>query len=289
MLKKRIGAAIIIRNGIVVQSIGFNKYLPIGRPEIAVEYLNKWGIDEIIIIDISATQNKISIDSSMIRRSAKKCFVPLAVGGGITSLEQVETLMSSGADKIVLNNVLFNKPKFATEVALKYGDQCVVGCIDVKYNEAIPEVYNYSTKSYEGVSPIERAKYLQSLGVGEILINLVDRDGSYTGFDIEILDHISDAVSVPVIALGGAGKAVDFIEVLQKTKVSAACAGNIFHFTEHSVIAMKSILINAGLTLRMETHARYDNASFTDNARLLKKNDNLLEKLLFKKIEKEII
>ncbi len=290
MLKRRIAAAIIIKDGLAVQSIGFKKYLPIGKPPIAVEFLNKWGIDEIVMIDISASSEKRSIDPLLVKETSLKCFVPLAAGGGIKNMNEVDALMHSGADKVVLNQVIFNDPDFVTAVARKYGDQSVIVCIDIKkgddqqyyvYDHVKKEITKNTLKSF-----IVKA---EALGAGEIMIHSVDRDGSYEGFDIDAYKIACNIATVPVIALGGAGNPIHFFELLKNTSVSAACAGNYFHFNEHSVIITKSVLKNNGINLRLETHADYSDASIDDKNRLLKKSDKFLEDLLYIKIEKEII
>ena len=291
MLKKRIGAAIIIRDNWVVQSIGFKKYLPVGRPQIAVEYLNRWGIDEIFLIDISASANGKAISGELVKDSSRYCHVPLAAGGGVSSVNEMEILLHSGADKITLNQVLLRNKKLLTEGARLFGDQCMVAVIDfIKNNTSGSyEVYDHVKRSSTGISVMEYAKQLEETGAGELLLHSVGRDGSYIGFDMEMYKMICDKVSIPVVALGGAGQASHFIDILDKTEVSAACAGNIFHFTEHSVNALKAQLVSAGHMIRLETHASYRNNKFDNNGRLLKADDQYLEDLLYVRIEKEVI
>lgn len=288
MLKKRIVATVVVKEGIVVQSFHFNRYLPIGKPEIAIEFLNLWGIDEIILIDISATVNEREPDYSMVKLASKKCHVPLTVGGGILTFDQIQKLMHSGVDKISLNQSALYSFDLLTQAALNYGNQCIVLSIDAINTPNGCRVYDYKKKAATHLLPAEFAKRGQDAGAGEILINSVDRDGSYTGFDLELINSICGSVTIPVICAGGAKNAMDFIKVFSETKVSAASAANFFHFTEHSVNQCKSI-IKKEFDIRLETNANYAESSFDEFLRLNKKEDSILEEMLFFKIEKEII
>ncbi len=290
MLKKRIGAALIIKDNWVVQSIGFKKYLPVGRPQIAVEFLNKWGIDEIILIDITATKNGKAISGELVAESSKYCRVPLAAGGGITRVSEMETLLHSGADKITLNQSLLYNKNLVTEGARLFGDQCMVAMIDfIKNPGGNYEVYDYVKRKSTGLDVLAYVKELEEAGAGEIVLQSVDRDGMYNGFEKDLYQQVCSKVKIPVVALGGAGKAEHFIQLLQGADVSAACAGNIFHFTEHSVNMLKAQLVNAKHQVRLETHANYDHNNFDGHGRLLKADDQYLEDLLFIRIEKEVI
>jgi imidazole glycerol-phosphate synthase subunit HisF len=288
MLKKRVIAVVIVNQGIVVQSIQFNQYLPIGKPEITIEFLNSWGIDEIIYLDISATRKSVEPDYEMIRRSAKKCFVPLTVGGGIRNIKQVSELMHAGADKVSVNNTSLNNLTLISKIASLYGNQCVVASLDVIKTKEGYEVYDYVSKKTIGKSPVSFVKELEYNGAGEIFLNSVDRDGSYQGYDIELVRKVSEAVDIPVICCGGAKNASDFLEVFSKTNVSAAGAANFFHFTEHSVNTTKSI-VSQKENIRLETFANYKDSNFDSQFRLMKKEDQILEEMLFLKIEKETI
>jgi cyclase len=290
MLKKRIGAVIIVKDGWAVQSIGFKKYLPVGRPEIAVEFLNKWGVDEIILIDISATKNNSVVANELIARSAKYCRVPLAVGGGISSIDQMEDLLHHGADKICLNHSLHRDISLITQGARQFGDQCMVAVIDfVSSPDGSYEVFDYVKGKSTGRKVLDYAKELERAGAGEILLQSVGRDGQYNGFETGLYQNLCKEISIPVIALGGAGNADHFIALLKNSDVSAACAGNIFHFSEHSVNMLKAQLLNAGSEIRLETHADYSHNRFDEKGRLIKAGDDYLEELLFIRIEKEVI
>lgn len=288
MLKKRVAATVVVRDGIVVQSIGFKKYLPVGKPAITIEFLNSWGIDEIILLDITATAKCISPDFDMIRQASKKCYVPLTVGGGITKISDIEELMHCGADKVSFNQQAIHRSGIIAEAAHLFGDQCVVASIDAVKTAEGYRVYDYLTAKVLATQPAEFAKQLTDMGAGEILINSVDRDGTYTGYDIELIKMVCNEVNVPVIASGGAKNAMDFKQVFQQTNASAATAANFFHFSEHSVISTKAEL-KKEMDIRLETHANYAEACFNENFRLNKKTDQVLGEMLFVKIEKDII
>lgn len=285
MLKRRIAAAVIVKDGIAVQSIGFQRYLPVGRPEIAVEFLSHWGADEIVLLDISATRQRRVVAPELVKRVAVRCLVPLAVGGGIGCVEDIDRLLQAGADKVCMNRALFQAPDFVTTAAHKFGDQCVVASIDVSGGK----VYDYLTASAGGVDPLTFARRAESLGAGEILLNAVDRDGRRGGFDVALNATVSAGLRIPVIALGGAGTPEHFREVFQRTNVRAACAANFFHYSEHSIIRLKAELLKDGPAVRLETSATYGDATCDAEGRLLKKPDEELERLLYIRIEKEII
>ncbi len=288
MLKKRVTATLVIKDGIVVQIINFKKYLPVGKPFIAVEFLNLWGIDEIILLDISASYKKLEPNYEMVKKASAKCYVPLTVGGGITNVNHIKELMHCGADKISLNQAVIHQPELVTEAALVFGDQCVVVSIDaIKIGEK-HHVYDYLKGSALEISPPDFAKTIQERGAGEIFINSVDRDGSYLGYDIELINSVCEVVTIPVICCGGAKNAKDFVEVFTRTNVSAASAANFFHFTEHSVNTTKAHIVKQ-IPVRLETHACYDDNNFDNDSRLLKKDDTELEEMLYVRIEKEII
>tara|TARA_X000000950_G_scaffold45778_1_gene52133 strand:- start:23438 stop:24301 length:864 start_codon:yes stop_codon:yes gene_type:complete len=287
MLKKRIVATVVVKDGIVVQSINFKKFLPIGKPHIAIEYLNKWGIDEIVLLDISATKNRKNPDFEMVKKCSKKCFVPLTYGGGIKSIEHIDNMMSCGADKIAINSSSIQASSLINEASSKFGSQCVVISIDAIKSENKYKVYDYINKKPINISPLEHAKKSIKLGAGEIFINSVDRDGSYLGFDLELIKPMTQ-LNVPVVCCGGAKNAKDFNLIFKNSKVSGAAAANFFHFTEHSVIITKAAIENKN-EIRIETHADYSESKFDTHYRLTKKSEKRLNQLLNIKIEKEII
>lgn len=288
MLKKRIIGTLTIFNDIVVQSIGFNKYLPIGKPAIAVEFLNQWGIDEIIVLDISATSNNREPNFDVYQKLSSKCNVPLTIGGGIKSVEHVRRLLNSGADKVSINSYAIQNPKFIAEAAHIFGDQCIIVSVDVILHGAEYFVYDHLNKVKSNLNLMSWINIACEQGAGELFINSVDNDGQYKGFDILLAKLVSNAVHIPVIICGGAGKPEHFLNVLTKTNVAAAAAGNYFQFTEHSVNTTKSFLKDH-MDVRLETYADYIGTSLETGNRLVKRSDEYLEQLLYQKIEREII
>lgn len=288
MLKKRIIANLVVKNGIIVQSINFSKYLPVGKPEIAIDFFNQWGVDEIIYTDISATINKSHPNYELIKKIAKKCYVPLTISGGISTINQIKELMSCGADKVCINNYILKNVDFITEASHIFGNQCIVVSIDAIKDNNKYFVYDYVNKIKTNFEVHQFAKIVEEKGAGEILINSVDLDGSYNGFNNELVNIICNTVKVPVICIGGAKNSQDFINVFLNTNVSAAAAANFFHFTEHSITTTKRN-VSEHIPLRIETQISYKGSVFDNEYRLLKKDDSVLEEMFFVKIEKEII
>jgi cyclase len=242
-------------------------------------------------VDICASRDRRPPDFETIKTLSQKCYVPLTVGGGVTRIEQVDALMNCGADKFAINRTARERPSFITEAAHKYGNQCVVVSIDVwRDAESNLRVFDHVSRRTLDLDPILWAKQVEELGAGELFITSVNRDGTYTGYDIDLIRQIAGAVSIPVIASGGAKNADDFAGVFSLTKATAASAANFFHFSEHSVIIAKAALRrDQSVNVRLETHADYSDSSFNDEHRLLKKDDQTLEDMRFIRIEKEII
>ncbi len=288
MLKKRIIGVVLVKDGIAVQSIAYRKYLPIGKPSIVIEYLNNWGIDEIILNDISATRNNYPPNFKLIRESTKNSQVPITLGGGINSIDHINTLMKCGVDKVVLNQSALINPSFIHESSQIFGSQCIVvslDCIKVGTNYRL---YDYLKNQSLDFSPIDYAIKVQELGAGEIFLNSVDRDGSKLGFDTILISQIKNNVNIPVIGCGGAGTPEHFSKTFSSTKVGALAAANIFNFFEHSVTIIKAI-VSRDHTVRCDTQNNYFDNKFDHQGRLNKKKDDILEKLLYLKIEEEKI
>lgn len=289
MLKKRLIATLIVREGIVVQSLGFRSYLPVGRPEIAIEFLNSWGIDEIVLLDISASKDKAKKRYDFIHNISRSCYVPLTVGGGIDCIEDIRQLLYLGADKICINSHCLLRPDFIKEAAQIFGNQCIVVSMDVIGSYGDYRVYDAARGTITEYRPLDWAREVEAQGAGEIYLTSVARDGSKSGFEIPLIQVVSAGVNIPVIASGGAGHAGHLLEVLTHTNASAASAANLFHFSEHAVITAKAILHRNQVGIRLNTHADYSASAFDDSFRLEKHHEDLLENLLFEKIEKEII
>lgn len=290
MLKIRIVGCIIVRDGIVVQSIGFRKYLPVGRPEIAVEFLSHWGIDEICLLDINATPEKRRPNFELVERVSKYCRVPLTVGGGITRVDDIEMLLLSGAEKVAINKSIIDNSDLVKEGARNFGDQCIVASIDVRrHKHGAYEVFTCSGHEATGFDPVTLSRAMEDRGAGEILLNSIDRDGSKNGYELELIREVTEAVKIPVIACGGAGHPQHFFEALQIPGVMAVAAGNFFHFTEHSVTVAKRFLKKNHQNIRIDLYANYEGFDFDHIGRIAKMSDTYLEELRFKYYPDEVI
>lgn len=251
MLAKRIIPCLDVKNGRVVKGVNFIGLQDVGDPvECAVAY-NAQGADEITFLDITATHEGRGTMVEVVRKTAKKVFVPLTVGGGIGSVEDIKNLLRAGADKISLNSAAVRNPQLISEGARIFGSQCIVAAIDARRNAngSFNVVIN-GGRIDTGLDALEWAKKVTELGAGEILLTSMDADGTKNGFDIELTDMISKAVSVPVIASGGCGKLEHFSEVFQKTSVEAALAASLFHYGELTVKQVKEHLIANGIPAR---------------------------------------
>lgn len=258
MLKKRLIPCLIIKDGLLVQSIGFRNYLSIGRLRFTVERFNEWDVDEVIIIDISATPEGRGPNFSMFSEVSKYCFVPTTIGGGIRNIGDIRGLLNVGADKVCINTEAIKNPEFITEASRIFGSQCIVISIDAKKSsEGSYEVFMNSGKEPTGMSPVEWARKVEDLGAGEIFLNSIDRDGMKNGYDTELIKLISDSVSIPVIACGGVGKMSDFPDAILKGNASAASASNIFQHSEHSTIKAKAAMKKSGIDVRISIPATY--------------------------------
>ncbi|PIT92572.1 MAG: imidazole glycerol phosphate synthase subunit HisF [Candidatus Harrisonbacteria bacterium CG10_big_fil_rev_8_21_14_0_10_42_17] len=289
MLHKRLIGCLTIKNNIVVQSIGFHKYLPVGRLDIAVEFLNRWGIDEIMILDIDATQENCKPNIPLLYSSTQKNFTPLGVGGGITSIEDMRKLNYLGVEKVVLNTMAIENPNIIKQATEIFGNQFVVVSLDVKKNKSNRyEIFTHGGTKATGLDPVKIAKQVADLGAGEILLTSIDRDGSQKGYDIELIESVASRIPIPLIACGGVGHPIHLHEGFQ-AGASACAAGNFFHFTEHSPVIVKAYLRERGVAVRIDTTISYDEAGFLENGRLAKRDQDYLEELRFQIVIEESI
>jgi cyclase len=290
MLKQRVIAVLPILNGTVVQSLGFQKYLPVGKPAVAVEHLNRWGIDEIVMLDISPSRPVDDGPERYVSDVAPYCLVPLAVGGGIRTIDHVRDVIKSGADRIVLNTSIFDNPLLTVQAARRFGTQCIVAAIDAKPGEGGSyDTYVDGGARRTGLSPVAMARRAEDQGAGEILIQSMHRDGCRLGYDLELSAQVAEAVSVPVVVLGGVGMPAHMAAAAEIPGVCGLAAGNFFHYTEHAPATAKAILRVAGVELRHDSHADYRECSFDAQGRLNKKADADLEELLFVHYVDEVI
>jgi cyclase len=250
MLKKRIIPCLDIKDGRTVKGVNFVALRDAGDPiELAKRYVCE-GADELVFLDITATIEKRKTLSELVRKIAKEINIPFTVGGGIYSLEDAQAVIRAGADKVSINSAALKNPLLITEIADEFGSQCVVIAIDTKFDNNEWTIFVSGGKIPTTLKTMDWAKQIEHLGAGEILLTSMNNDGTKTGFAISILDQISKAINIPVIASGGAGTIEHFKEVFEKTKVSAALAASIFHFGMVSIPELKSYLKTQNISIR---------------------------------------
>jgi cyclase len=236
----------------VVQSVQFKHTNVIHwKPLIAVDFFNRWAVDEILILDVTRNKKKRKKFLDVVHSLSNKCFVPLAVGGWVDSVDEVLKLLRLGADKVVLNTEAVRKPLLITECASVVGSQCIVLSIDVKaHNNGSYEVYIDRGREPTNLSPIEWAANAQEKGAGEIFLNCIDRDGFRQGYDLALLQSVVEAVDIPVIAMGGVLTWQHLVDGVTIGGADAVAAANIFHYTEHSTKKAKEFMRQAGIDVR---------------------------------------
>jgi cyclase len=253
MLAKRIIPCLDVTNGRVVKGVNFVDLIDAGDPvEAAIEY-NKQGADEIVFLDITATSDGRETMVDMIAKTASEVFIPLTVGGGIRTTEDMRTMLNAGADKVGVNSAALKNPELIKEGAQRFGSQCIVVAIDakrVKGEEKKWHVYTHGGRKEIELDAVEWAKQAEELGAGEILLTSMDSDGTKDGYDIELTKAVSEAVSIPVIASGGAGNLQHMVDVLKEGKADAVLAASIFHFGTYTVPEAKEYLETNGLVVR---------------------------------------
>lgn len=226
---RRTVPCLLLRNGGLVKTEKFKKDTYIGDPLNAVKIFNEKEVDELIFLDIDATKNKKEPSYDLIKHIANECFMPFCYGGGITSVEQIKKIISSGAEKVSINTAAYTNPNLIKEAAAIYGSSTIVVSIDVKKDFfGKQKVYVSSGKKNTKMDPITYAKKMETLGAGEIMLNSIDKDGTMTGYDLELIALVSNEVSIPVIACGGVGKIEHFGEAIKIGKASAVAAGSFF-------------------------------------------------------------
>jgi imidazole glycerol-phosphate synthase subunit HisF len=251
MLAKRIIACLDVRDGQVVKGVRFEELRHAGDPAALARRYNVEGIDELVILDITATLEKRRTMAATVRAVAGELFIPLAVGGGIRGEADAEAVIEAGADKVSLNTAALSDPAIISRLASRYGTQAVVVAVDAKRAEHGYAVYVRSGTTAAARDAVEWAKEAADRGAGEILLTSMDRDGTRIGFDCEMTAAVSSAVSIPVIASGGAGAFDHFVDVFTVGRADAALAASIFHYAEHSVGALKQHLRAHGIPVRL--------------------------------------
>lgn len=253
MIKNRLIATLLVNNGVVVQTRRFKRTNMVGNAFTAVDFFNSWAVDEIAVLEISNGDTFVEPFIDIIDGLSRRCFVPLTVGGKIRNLDLVHRYVRAGADKVVVNSCAFERPEIISEISGAYGSQCTVVSIDALPDDAMPSGYQAvidNGRRNTGHDVVAWAREAVERGAGELLINAVEHDGDKRGYDLTLIELITEAVIVPVIAMGGVGKWEDLVAGIREGGASAAAAGNIFHYTEHSTKKAKEFMMESGLPVR---------------------------------------
>ncbi|MEY4091559.1 MAG: imidazole glycerol phosphate synthase subunit HisF [Pseudomonadota bacterium] len=257
MLKKRVIPCLDVKDGRVVKGVQFVDLVDAGDPVQSALAYDAAGADELCFLDITASHEDRGILMDVVRRTAEACFMPLTVGGGVRSVDDIRNLLLAGADKVSIMTAAVNDRNFVKEAATKFGSQCIVVAIDAKRITAQGEaprweIFTHGGRRATGIDALNYAREVTALGAGELLLTSMDRDGTKIGYDIELTRAISDSVSVPVIASGGVGTLQHMVEGIRDGHASAVLAASIFHFGEFSIRETKEALAQAGLAVRMD-------------------------------------
>lgn len=252
MLKARIIPCLDVKDGRVVKGINFVGLRDAGDPVEQARIYDKAGADELCFLDITASSDNRGILLDVVRATAEECFMPLTVGGGVRTLEDIRALLLAGADKVSINTAAVKDPNFVAAAARKFGRQCIVVAIDAKrVGEGKWEIFTHGGREPTGLDAIDFARQVTELGAGEILLTSMDRDGSKAGFDIALTRAVADAVSVPVIASGGVGTLDHLVEGIRDGHADAVLAASIFHFGEFTIEEAKTHMANANIGVRL--------------------------------------
>lgn len=251
MLKKRIIPCLDVKDGRVVKGVNFVNLTDVGDPVDSARAYYEAGCDELVFLDITATSDNRETTVDMVRHVADQVFIPFTVGGGIRSVEDMNKMLKAGADKVAVNSSALANPQLIADCAQKFGNQCVVAAIDAKkIADGSWHVFVAGGRKDTGMDLIQWAQEVVALGAGEILLTSMDKDGTKSGFDLEMLNRVAEVVDVPIIASGGAGNIEDIVEVFEKTTATGALAASIFHFGEVNIGDTKQALANAGIEVR---------------------------------------
>ncbi len=253
MITKRIIPCLDVNNGRVVKGINFVNLIDAGDPVSVAEAYDKAGADELVFLDITASSDNRATKVEMVRRVAKKVFIPFTVGGGIRTVEDFKAILREGADKVAVNSAAIMNPDLIREAADKFGSQCVVVAIDAKRraDESGWNIYKNGGRIDMGIDAVEWAIKANELGAGEILLTSMDCDGTKNGYDLELTRTVAENVSIPVIASGGAGKVEHFYDAFTEGKADAALAASLFHFKELEIAEVKKYLNHKGISVRL--------------------------------------
>ena len=251
MLKKRIIPCLDVKNGRVVKGINFVDLKDAGDPVEQAKIYSDGGADEICFLDITASNENRDTIYKVVEKTSKKCFVPLTVCGGIRSVEDINKLLNSGADKVSINTAAVNNPNLVNESSKKFGSQCIVIAIDAKKKDDKWKVFTHGGRNETNIDAIEYAKQMEDSGAGELLVTSMDRDGTQIGYDIDLIKKISSKVNIPLIASGGVGNLDHLVDGIKLGNASAVLAASIFHYGKHSVQEAKEYLDSKGIPVRI--------------------------------------
>lgn len=251
MLKTRLIPCLDVSNGRVVKGVNFVNLVDAGDPVEQASIYDEAGADELCFLDITASSDRRDIILDVVARTATKCFMPVTVGGGVRKLDDIRQLLISGADKVSINTAAVQRPELVAEASEKFGRQCIVVAIDAKSTGGDTwEVFTHGGRNGTGLNVVAWAQHLTDLGAGEILLTSMDRDGTKVGFDVELTRAVADAVSVPVIASGGAGSLDHLVDITRDGHASAVLAASIFHFGTFSIGEAKQFMSKSGIPVR---------------------------------------
>ena len=252
MLKNRIIPCLDVKNGRVVKGINFVDLKDAGDPVEQASIYDKGGADEICFLDITASNENRDIIIDIVRKTAKECFVPLTVGGGVRTIQNITNLLLAGADKVSINTAAVKDINFIKEAAQKFGTQCMVVAVDAKkVSDGKWEIFTHGGREKTGIDAVEFSKKAEAYGAGEILLTSMDKDGTKTGYDLELLNIITNSISVPVIASGGAGNLEHLYDAIKTGGASAVLAASIFHYGEFTIKETKEYLKSKNVPVRL--------------------------------------
>ena len=252
MLKTRLIPCLDVKNGRVVKGVNFIDLKDAGDPVEQAKFYDDSGADELCFLDITASHENRGTILGVVERTAEQCFIPLTVGGGIRSLEDIRSLLAAGADKISINTAAVKNPGLVESAAKKFGSQCIVVALDARRTNNSYEIFTHGGRNQTGIDALDWAQQMESLGAGELLLTSMDRDGTQKGFDLELTQMIADAVQIPLIASGGVGKLQHLVDGVKVGHASAVLAASIFHFGTYSIEEAKSYMKSKGIAIRLK-------------------------------------
>ena len=251
MLKNRIIPCLDVKNGRVVKGINFVDLKDAGDPVEQAKIYSDGGADEICFLDITASNENRDTIYDVVEKTSKKCFVPLTVGGGVRSIDDINKLLNCGADKVSINTAAVENPKVVFESSKRFGSQCIVVAIDAKKNRDKWEVFTHGGRNNTGIDAIEFAKKMEDNGAGELLVTSMDRDGTQIGYDIDLISKVSLKINIPLIASGGVGNLDHLVDGIKLGKASAVLAASIFHYGKYSIKEAKEYLKSKNVLVRL--------------------------------------